>query len=293
MDYHINSSLELSKSPAVRPKVIGILFPQENNATDLGMIAENIYQYTTLQDLSCNLMIIPYQLEQLNQTVLTIDWKTVDAAIVVISQCDASLELDEFPDDLPLVFYNYFDSRYNSISCGFAESSRQLCDIIHAKGYPDIAVIRSESSPGICDSYFSQFLTLCEQSGIFIPAKHYISVENSFYGGALAARKLLNYSHRPSLILSANTALAQGAIPVFARNKFFIPYNTELASFGLDSDLSYLQNHIPSLTMVVIPSVEMFKVATDLAFQLIETPEKKPVHRICQCKLVLNESLTL
>ncbi len=293
LGYHINNPLELSPDSSVRPKVIGIFFPQENNAIDLGIITENIYQYTTLQNLACNIMIIPYQLEQLNVVIKNIDWKTVDAAIIVISQLKESLKLDEFSDELPLVFYNYSDPRYNSISCSSTEASKLLCDIIHTKGYKDIAVIRSESSPRICDSYFTQFVELCEQSGIPVSTKNYISVENSFYGGAIAARKLLNFSSRPSLILSANTVLAQGAIPVFARNKFFIPYNTELASFGLDHDLSYLQNHIPSLTMVVIPSMEMFKIATDLAFELIDNPEKKPVHRICQCKLIINESLSI
>ncbi|HHV13396.1 MAG TPA: LacI family transcriptional regulator [Clostridiales bacterium] len=293
LGYHINSSLELSPNSSVGQNVIGIFFPRENNATDLGRITENIYQYTALQNLSCNIMVIPYQLEQLNEVIKNIDWKTVDAAIVVIPQLKERLELDDFPDELPIVFYNYSDSRYNSVSCSCAEASKLLCDIIHTKGYQDIAVIGSESSPGICDSYFTQFLELCEQSGIPVPTKNYISVENSFYGGAIAARKLLNFNSRPSLILSANTVLAQGAIPVFARNEFYIPYNTELASFGLDSDLSYLQNHIPSLTMVIIPSMEMFKIATDLAFQLMEGPEKKPIHRICQCKLVLNESLSI
>lgn len=293
LGYHINTSLELSPNSSVRQKVIGLFFPRENNATDLGMITENIYQYTALQNLACNIMIIPYQLEQLNAAIKNIDWKTIDAAIIVISHLKESLKLDEFPDELPLVFYNYSDSRYNSVSCSSTESSKLLCDIIHTKGYKDIAVIGSESSPSICDSYFTQFLELCEQYSIPVSTKNYVSVENSFYGGAIAARKLLNFSSRPSLILSANTVLAQGAIPIFARNKFYIPYNTELASFGLDSDLSYLQNHIPSLTMVVIPAMEMFKIATDLAFQLIENTEKRPVHRICQCKLVLNESLSI
>lgn len=293
LGYHINTSLELSPDSSIRQKVIGIFFPKENNATDLGMITENIYQYTALQNLDCNIMIIPYQLEQLNTVIKNIDWETVDAAIIVISHLKESLNLDEFSDELPLVFYNYSDSRYNSVTCSSTEASKQLCDIIHTKGYKEIAVIGSESSKRISDSYFMQFLSLCEQSGIPVSTKNYISVENSFYGGAIAARKLLNFNNRPSLILSSNTVLAQGAIPVFARNKFFIPYNTELASFGLDSDLSYLQNHIPSLTMVVIPSMEMLKIATDLAFQLIENPEKKPVHRICQCKLVLNESLSI
>lgn len=293
LGYHINSSLELSPKASVKQKVIGIIFPQENNPTDLGMITENIYRYTTLQNLNCNIMTIPYQPEQLNVVIKNIDWNTVDATIIVISHIKESLQLDEFPDELPLVFYNYSDSRYNSVSCSSTEASKQLCDIIHTKGYKDIAVIGSENSLRICDSYFLQFLELCEQSGIPVSRNKYISVENSFYGGAIAARKILNFSNPPSLILSANTVLAQGAIPIFARDKFFIPYNTELASFGLDSDLSYLQNHIPSLTMVIIPSMEMLKIATDLAFQLMDNPEKKPVHRICQCKLVLNESLSI
>lgn len=293
LGYQINSSLELSPDFSVKKKVMGIFFPQENNATDLGMITENIYKYTASQNLDCNIMIISYEQEQLTAVIKNMDWKTIDAAIIVISHLTNPLTLDEFSDDLPLVFYNYSDSRYNSVTCSSTKASQQLCEIIHTKGYKEIAVIGSESSPKISDSYFSQFLTLCVEYGISISAKNHISVENSFYGGAIAARKVLNFQTRPSLILSANTVLAQGAIPVFARSKFYIPYNTELASFGLDSDLTYLQNHIPSLTMVVIPSMEMLKIATDLAFQLIENPEKKPVHRTCQCKLVLNESLSI
>lgn len=293
LGYHINSAAASSAHSSVRPNVIGILFPQENNASDLGMITENIYQYTTLQKLSCNTMVIPYQTDNLNEAIQTIDWQMVDAAIIVVSSSQKRLNLEKFPSDLPIVFFNYSDSKYNSVSCSCTESGKQLCDIIQTKGYKDIAVIKSENSPSICDSYFCQFLELCTQYGIQVTSQPPISVENSFYGGAIAARKLLNFSSRPSLILSSNAILAQGAIPVFARNKFFIPRNTELASFGLDSDLAYLQNHIPSLTMVVIPSVEMFKIAIDMAFQLIENPEKKPVHRICESKLVLNESLSI
>lgn len=293
LGYHMNNSLEASPHHSVREKVIGIFFPQENNPTDLGMITENIYQYTNLQNLPCNMMVLSYQTTKLNQTIQTIDWHTLDAAIIIISHTKEMLKLDDFPNDWPIVFYNYSDSRYNSVSCSYTESVKLLCDIIHTKGYQDIAVIKNENAPKICDDYFLQFLELCEQSGIPITSPNSISVENTYYGGAIAARKLLNSSRRPSLILSSNTVLAQGAIPVFARNKLYIPYDTELASFGLDTDLPYLQNHIPSLTMVLIPTLEMLKIAIDLTFQLIENPEKQPVQRICQCQLVLNESLSI
>lgn len=293
LGYRINSSIDSTPDAFLKKKVIGVFFPEGTNSTDLGMITDNIYQYLGLQKLSCNLMIIPYCNNKICNTIETTDWNMVDAAIVIISHPDEIQDLNDLPDNLPLVFFNYSDSRYNSVSCDTQDSYSKLCDVIRIKGYQDITVITSDTSLRICDPYFSQFLALCEQAGISISAENYVTVENSFYGGAIAARKILNSKQRPSLILSMNTILSRGAIPVFARNNFYIPHHSELASFGLDSDLSYLQNHIPSLTMIVFPVMEMSKIAIDMAFQLIDNPERQPIHRICHCELGLNESLSL
>lgn len=295
LGYHLNKPSELLQHNMKTNNSINLFFPKENIEDELGLFLESIYKYLLDNNLLFNIIVTPYTSGKLLNTIETNSSNDIsmDVSIVVISNSQDIKLLEKSSRNYPLIILNGISEKYSSVSCNTIEACNKLCETILVKGHKEICVIKSNTTTRICNAYFYDLLELCKKSGILIKEENSFSVENSFHGGAVAAHRILNKKNSPPLILSMNTTLSIGAIPVLARNKLYIPYNMELATLGLDSELSYLKNHIPSLSTIAFPLKEMCLLATEMALQISENTRKKPTHRICKCELVLNESLSI
>ena len=293
LGYHRNNAIQGSCHLAKKETFIGIFYPACHCQSELGIFTETIYEHLTSRNILCSLMILPYENGHLMEKISSSDWSTLDAALVVSADATDLASLKKSRHAYPLVLFNASLPNYCSVVCFMTDAIKKLVEMIALKGYKEATIISSKNHPNINDAFFPTLLDACKNAGITVDGEHIISVDNTSYGGAIAARKILNLKERPTLILSTNSTLALGSIPVFARNEFYIPHHAELAAFALDGELNYLQNHIPSLSVILFPLRQLAGMALEMALSLSLDNQKEPAHYECQCELVLNESFSI
>lgn len=290
LGYRINTRADGGKR---RQRAIAVFFAMESTWTDLGAIAESIYRHMKARKVSYDILISSYEAGSLIGALEQTDWIAVDAA-VVIAEHDVDLQaLADNENHYPIVLLNRIIDEYDGVVCFAKGTIDQAVAMLQAKGHEDVAVISGLGKSKIGDEYFLQFLNACRHGGIAVNERHIIHADNTFQGGAVAARRLLNLERVPPMILCMNTTLAFGAIPVLARNKVYIPHNSELLCFGWDSELDYVKNYIPALSLVAIPMEEMTRITLELAMQVAQGTEREVAHYRCESTLALNESFTV
>lgn len=290
LGYHVNLSVA-GENPHRR--TIAIYQAMESTWSDLGTVAESIYQHMKARKVNYDVLIMPYTAGALITALALTDWSTVDAAIVISAHEQDMKAIAESEERYPLVLFNRLMEGYDSVLCSAQNSIERTISMIQARGYESLAVIAGNGKPKIGDEHFSQLLCHCRACGINIDEHHTIFTDNTLQGGAVAARRLLNMESVPQLILCMNTTLAFGAIPFLARNKVYIPLNSELLCFAWDSELDYMKNYIPALSAISFPVEEMMRHALELAMQVAQGHEREVAHYRCESALVLNESFTV
>ena len=120
------------------------------------------------------------------------------------------------------------------------------------------------------DSTLKQLFQSFGSFGFDLTDKNYFFTENTLQGGAIAARHILNMREKPELVITLNTTLAFGAIPLLARNRFIFTRDAELLSFGGVEDTLHVANYIPSLSLIAVPTEEIAMECFSIALQLAE-----------------------
>ena len=215
------------------------------------------------------------------------------AAIVVAESESDRNALEKLPNTLPLILFNGTSRNFCSVSCQTEDSIRQAAQIISAKNYHNIVILSGAQPDCSEDDTLNQLMIILHQQGIPISLQQCFSTENSYQGGAIAARRILNLSEKPELVITMNTTLAFGAIPLLARNDFIFTQQAELLSFGRMEDRNHLSNYIPSISFIGIPMSLIAEDCFTLALRLARVELKAAEHVRCQSNLMLNASFTI
>lgn len=288
--YYINSPAE---DVPQRQRTIAIFVAMESIWTDLGAIVESIYQHMKARGVYYNIMISSYDAGMLVSALAKTNWNNIDAAVVISEQEEDTQQLAAHESHYPLVLFNNDVKGYDSVHCSADHSIESTVAMLEAKDYESIAVICGNGKAKIGDQYFKQLLNACRVRGLALEEEHIIHTDNTLQGGALAARRLLNLEKVPPMILCMNTTLAFGAIPILARNKVYIPRISEFLCLGWDTELNYVKNYIPALSIIAYPMEEMTRQALELAMQVAHGGEREITQYQCESTLVLNESFTI
>lgn len=291
LGYYVNAPSSADASP--RQRTIAVFFAMESIWTDLGAMAESIYQHMKARGVSYNILIVSYDVGALTQALAQADWNTIDAAVVIAGHEADLRRLAAIGARYPLVLFGRTVEGYDSVLCSAEQSIERTVAMVQAKGYESIAVILGSGKAKIGDEHFMQLLSACQARGITLEDRHTVRADNTLQGGAVAARQLLNSGKVPPMILCMNTTLAFGAIPFLARNRVYIPGSSEFLCFGWDSELDYMKNYIPALSIIAYPMEEMTRHALDLAMQAAHGYEREPAQYRCESMLALNESFTV
>ncbi|MDO4321129.1 MAG: LacI family DNA-binding transcriptional regulator [Lachnospiraceae bacterium] len=272
---------------------IALFLPADSIMVDMDVITAGINAHIKKCGKVYNVLLCLYERGQLSQRIRSLSPSEYHAA-VIMAESEADLtEFERLPANLPLVLFNGVSQTFSSVSCELLPPIDQAVRIISAKGYRNILIITGtdDKSP---ENYSLRLLfQCCHNFGIELTYDNCFSTENTLQGGAIAARHILNMSEKPELVITMNTTLAFGAIPLLARNHFIFTQDAELLSFGRKEDTSHIINYIPSLSLIAVPTEDITVECFSIALQLAENRLPSPVHYTCPSSLMLNESFTI
>ena len=272
---------------------IALFFPADSVMVDMGIITSGINAHMKKYGRQYNVLLCLYERGNLSGRVRQLSPSEYHAA-VIMAEADTDLEeFEQLPSNLPLVLFNGASARFCSVSCELLPSMEKAVRIVSAKGYRRILVIAGTDGKKQKDSTLKQLFQSFGSFGFDLTDKNYFFTENTLQGGAIAARHILNMREKPELVITLNTTLAFGAIPLLARNRFIFTRDAELLSFGGVEDTLHVANYIPSLSLIAVPTEEIAMECFSIALQLAEGSLSGPLHYTCPSSLLLNESFTI
>lgn len=289
LGYQLNAPSVISPSQLT----IALFFPSVSLSAEVNLFASAMERQIQQTDTPFNLLLCLYERGQLEMRIRNLAPSAYTAAIVVAESESDRNALEKLPNTLPLILFNGTSRNFCSVSCQTEDSIRQAAQIISAKNYHNIVILSGVQPDCSEDDTLNQLMIILHQQGIPISLQQCFSTENSYQGGAIAARRILNLSEKPELVITMNTTLAFGAIPLLARNDFIFTQQSELLSFGRMEDRNHLSNYIPSISFIGIPMSLIAEDCFTLALRLARGELKAAEHVRCQSNLMLNASFTI
>ena len=278
LGYQLNAPSVISPSQLT----IALFFPSVSLSAEVNLFASAMERQIQQTDTPFNLLLCLYERGQLEMRIRNLAPSAYTAAIVVAESESDRNALEKLPNTLPLILFNGTSRNFCSVSCQTEDSIRQAAQIISAKNYHNIVILSGVQPDCSEDDTLNQLMIILHQQGIPISLQQCFSTENSYQGGAIAARRILNLSEKPELV-----------IPLLARNDFIFTQQAELLSFGRMEDRNHLSNYIPSISFIGIPMSLIAEDCFTLALRLARGELKAAEHVSCQSNLMLNASFTI
>ena len=295
LGYKMNTSASETGANTVNvwQPTIAFFIPVDSVWMDMNVINSSINKHRKQTGRDYNILLCPYGKGQLLDKIDRTQPSAYDSAVVGLESESDLKNLESREGHSPFVIYNHASTKYSSVSYLADQAIAQAVKMIVAKGYKEIVVLSGSENRQHGEEYLNMLVRCCEENGIRLPEEVFIATENTMIGGAIAARHILNMENKPEIIICMNSTLAFGAIPLLARNHFFIPKNAELFCFGSSGDADHIVNYIPSLSMIARPIDEITIKAFDVALRLADGEGGEIMHYTCSSDLLLHDSFSL
>ncbi|MCR1899404.1 LacI family transcriptional regulator [Irregularibacter muris] len=205
--------------------------------------------------------------------------------IVIIGRYDEKL-LESFLKNHKHVVYtglNKIDTKYDQIICDGYEAACMAVDYLYGLGHRKIAYIGEEEN----ETRFLGYKDSLHRLGLSYNKEIVTNIRQSFDGGYMGAKKLINRSNNFSAVFCANDITATGALRAFKECALKIPEDISIISVD---DIEMSQYTSPMLTTVHIPTDELGKVATRILFERIANGPHLPLKIMLPFHLIKRES---
>lgn len=289
LKYEPNMTARRLRSSESGKPTIALYWPLDYRATYLASILMGIKNEMKKLNYDCDIVVCTYENDKLcDEFNLSIKNKFSAAIIGATSIKDMEF-LESLHSQIPIVLFNRHSHKYSSICNDEAVSAYKAARLFAAKGHKRIAILTAETSYLAMSMRSNNFIKACSELSIIIDNNFILQSENSYEGGALAARKFINLENRPSALFCDSDFLAIGASYVFNKEKIKIPEDLEIIAIGL-SDPNTTEYATPPITVVSIPTEEMAADCMNLVYNALKNNLKEPIHRLHEPKLLLRDS---
>lgn len=201
------------------------------------------------------------------QTLASVNLATLTFPLVIVDRSILGLDVDVVQLD--------------NVDAGYRLTTHLL-----ENGYRRIAALCGETSTTAPERYAGYEKALQAQGLTSLP--EYVKfVPPKMEAGYAATLKLLDTAQAPDALLVTNSVLASGALQAIRERNLSIPDQIALVTFDETTWASLVQ---PPLTLIVQPTYEIGKTATELLLQRIADPNRSTRQVILKGQLLIRGS---
>ena len=230
----------------------------------------SIENYIMEQNISCEVLLRPYKLNQLEKS-LTEDLILSCHGIIVCNASETDLEWLEQKDIFkPLVLYNRYSSKYAAVTMddqSIGTIPAQIFASIHRKHPLMIASPATFNGMNIRMNLFSY---TCIENNMPQPLIYYTS--DTHKGGYEITKTALAEHPETDCILYSSDILTIGSLRALAELKIKIPEDISIISIGTDLK-EICETSYPSISVVYLPIEEMATNCMDMLYHLMAYQE--------------------
>lgn len=268
---------------------IALYWPLDHRTAFLGSILMGIQNEIKRLNYNCDVVVCTYLNNELYKEYDLFSKNNYSAAIIGATSLKDMEFLESIKPHIPTVLFNRYSDKYSTVCTDNYDSAYKAAKLIAAKGHERVSIFTAESPYLAMNIRTESFIEACNKLGIKAEERFILQVENSYEGGAIAARKFVGMENRPGALFCSSDFLALGASYVFNREKIKIPEDLEIVAIGM-SDPKITEYNTPPITIVSIHAKEMASECMNILYNILENKIKEPVHRLHKPKLLLRDS---
>lgn len=289
LNYKPNITARRLQSSEESKPIIAVYWPLDYRTTFLARILMGLQGEIKRLNFECDVVVCTYENDHLYKESGLINKNKYNAAIIgATSEKDMNF-LESIEPPFPIVLYNRYSDKYFSVCNDDEAAAYKAASLFAEKGHKSVAVITVEGAHIATSFRTKYFLNACKKLNIEIEKSYIIKAENSYAGGVLAAKKLLNLENIPHALFCDSDLQAIGASYIFNEENIKIPDDIEIIAFGLMSEES-TEYTTPPITVVLIPSEEMASSCISLLDDILKHKITKPVHKTIEPKMLMRKS---
>lgn len=289
LKYEPNMTARRLRASEDNKPTVALYWPLDYRTTYISSILMGIQSEMKRLNYDCDVVVCTYENDKLcNESNLSINNKFSAAIIGATSAKDMEF-LETLETQMPIILFNRYSDKYSTVCNNEEISAYKAARLFAAKGHKRVAIITAETSYLAMAIRAKSFIKACKELDIKIENDFILESENSYEGGALAARRLISLENRPQALFCDSDFLALGVSYIFNKEKIKIPEDLEMIAIGL-SDPNTTEYTTPPITVVSIPTEEMASDCMNLIYNALKNNIKNPVHRLHEPKLLLRDS---
>lgn len=289
LKYEPNMTARRLRSSESNKPTIALYWPLDYRTTYLSIILMGIKNEMKKLNYDCDIVVCTYENDMLsNEFNLSIKNKFSAAIIGATSAKDMEF-LESLESQIPIVLFNRHSDKYSTVCNNDDVSAYKAAKLFAAKGHKRVSIFSAESSHLAMTIRSKSFIKACKELDIVIDKNFILEAENSYEGGALAARRFVNLENRPKALFCDSDFLALGASYIFNKENIKIPKDLEIIAIGL-SHANTTEYATPPITVVYTPTEEMAADCMNLIYNALKNNTKDPIHRLHEPKLLLRDS---
>lgn len=277
----------LQNSEGNKP-IIAVYWPLDYRTMYLARILLGFQDEIKRLNFDCDVVACTYKNDELFKESGLMKYK-YNAVIIGGASKDDLKFLESINATFPIVLYNRYSEKYFSVCNDDEAAAYKAAMLFKDKGHESVAVFTLEGTHIASVLRTKYFLDACKELNITIDNSHIIESENSYAGGVLSAKKLLNLPNIPKALFCNSDVQAIGALYVFNEEKVQIPEDIEVIAYGLMSE-DNTEYTTPPLTVVSVPSKEMAAKCISLLYDVFKHNINSPVQKVISPKIIMRKS---
>ena len=289
LNYNPNiTARRLRSSEDIKP-TIALYWPLDYRTTYLSSILKGIHDEIKRLNYDCDVVVCTYENDGLSNESSLQSKNKYSAAIIGGTSFKDMEYLEMHEPQIPTILFNRYIDKYFTVGIDNDLSAYKAARLFAAKGHKRAAVITTDTPHLAINIRAMSFIKACKELNINIEKDLIIESENSYEGGAFAARRLLTLENMPQALFCVSDFLALGASYIFNKEKIKIPGDLEIIAIGM-SDPNFTEYATPPITVVSIPTEEMASDCMNLIYNIFKNKLTPPIHKIHESKLLLRDS---
>lgn len=289
LGYHPNMAARRLRNLDDNKPTIALFWPSDYRSSYLARILAGIQSEIKKINFNCDLVIHTYENNNLNAESILLSKNKYSAAIIGGPSYEDMNYLENISPQIPIVLFNRTSSKYFTVCNNNDDSAFKAAKLFLAKGHKSVAIITIENPFLAMDIRMKSFINACKKINLEVEATFILKSDDSFEGGVLAAKRLLNFDNRPKAVFCASDFLALGAAHLFNKEGIQIPNDLEIISIGmLGSDST--EYSTPPITVVSLPTEEMAADCLSILYNALNKNIIEPTHLVHESKLLIRDS---
>jgi len=289
LDYKPSLAARRLRSAEENKPVIALYWPLDYRTVFLARVLMGLQGEIKRRNFDCDVVVCTYENDKLYQEDGLTNKNRYSSAIVGAASANDMEYLKNFKPEIPIILYNRYLENFNTVCSNDEASAYKAASIFAQKGHKRVAVISAEGSPMATSFRTRVFMNACKELNIEIKDSLIVKTENSYSGGAQAAKKLLSLESIPRAIFCDSDLQAVGATFILNKENIRIPEDIEIIAYGLMST-DITEYTTPPITVVSIPSEEMAAECIVLIEDILNNNATEVVHKIIEPKIFIRDS---